>query len=71
MKLKIYELRGNWYSQTYAGTVIAESEEEARKLMAEYVNDSVYSKYWLDPTESTCEEVTFEKGVIMTEWVDR
>jgi hypothetical protein len=71
LSLKIYVLQGKWYSQTTAGAVVAESEEEARKMMAEYVDSNFYSPRWLDPKESICDEVPFKKGVIMTEWIDR
>lgn len=65
MAMKIFELRGKWRGDTFAGVVIAESEDEARKLM------SGYNEWFLDPSRSDCVEVPYEKGVIMTEWEDR
>lgn len=67
--MKMYRLEltmdlpfGYFRGRTYAGLVIADNEKEARQMMAEYDED------FLNPEKSSCEEVPFEKGVLMTEY---
>lgn len=77
--MKIYLLRPNpdndaawkpWYDKAFGFVVRAESEEQARLFASEKggeENEFGKPSPWLDPRQSTCEEVTAdgEAGLII------